>query len=29
MDSLKLGGLAGDQKIEKIFHAYGYSIPIG
>ncbi|MDA5555131.1 hypothetical protein [Shimia sp. MMG029] len=29
MDSQKLGGLASDQKIEKIFHAYGYSIPVG
>ena len=29
MNSQGLGELASDQKIEKVFHAYGYSIPVG
>ncbi|MBO9436137.1 hypothetical protein J7394_18085 [Ruegeria sp. R13_0] len=29
MNSQALGELASDQKIEKVFHAYGYSIPVG
>ena len=29
MNSPNLGGLASDQKIENIFHAFGYSIPVG
>lgn len=29
MNSQNLGELASDQKIEKVFHAYGYSIPVG
>ena len=29
MNSPNLGGLASDQKIQNIFHAFGYSIPVG
>lgn len=29
MNSQNLGELASDQKIQNIFHAYGYSIPVG
>ena len=29
MNSQTLGGLASDQKIENVFHAFGYSIPVG
>ncbi|WP_152610719.1 hypothetical protein [Ruegeria sp. ANG-R] len=29
MNSRMLGELASDQKIAKVFHAYGYSIPVG
>jgi len=29
MNSQALGELASDQKIEKVIHAYGYSIPVG
>ena len=29
MNSQDLGALASDQKIENVFHAYGYSIPVG
>lgn len=29
MNSQKLGNLASDQKIENVFHAFGYSIPVG
>lgn len=29
MNSQILGELASDQKIQNIFHAYGYSIPVG
>ncbi|SCZ52480.1 hypothetical protein SAMN04488118_1024 [Epibacterium ulvae] len=29
MNSQTLSGLLSDQKIEKIFHAYGFSIPVG
>ncbi len=29
MNSQALGELASDQKIENVFHAYGYSIPVG
>lgn len=28
MNSQDLGALASDQKIEKVFHAFGYSIPV-
>ncbi len=29
MNSQVLGERASDQKIEKVFHVYGYSIPLG
>lgn len=29
MNSQNLGDLASDQKIQNVFHAFGYSIPIG
>lgn len=29
MNSQALGGLASDQKIDKVFHVFGYSIPVG
>ena len=29
MNSQNLGELASDQKIQNVFHAFGYSIPIG
>lgn len=29
MNSQVLGGLASDQKIPNVFHAFGYSIPVG
>ncbi|WP_299734800.1 hypothetical protein [uncultured Roseobacter sp.] len=29
MNSQNLGELASDQKIQNIFHAFGYSIPVG
>lgn len=29
MNSQNLGELASDQKIDKVFHAFGYSIPVG
>lgn len=29
MNSQNLGDLASDQKIDKVFHAFGYSIPVG
>ncbi|MDX8350054.1 hypothetical protein SLH49_18850 [Cognatiyoonia sp. IB215446] len=29
MNSQDLGGLASDQKVENVFHAFGYSIPVG
>ncbi len=29
MKSQNLGDLASDQKIQNIFHAFGYSIPVG
>jgi transposase-like protein len=29
MNSQVLGELTSDQKIAKVFHAYGYSIPVG
>ena len=29
MNFQDLGELASDPKIEKVFHAYGYSIPVG
>lgn len=29
MNSPNLGDLASDQKIQNIFHAFGYSIPVG
>ena len=29
MNSQALGELASDQKIEQVFYAYGYSIPVG
>ncbi|MEP5758782.1 MAG: hypothetical protein ABJ327_05600 [Litoreibacter sp.] len=29
MNSQTLGNLASDQKIDKVFHAFGYSIPVG
>lgn len=29
MNSQNLGDLASDQKINKVFHAFGYSIPVG
>lgn len=29
MNTQTLGALSSDQKIDKIFHAFGYSIPVG
>jgi transposase-like protein len=29
MNSQNLGDLASDQKIQNVFHAFGYSIPVG
>ena len=29
MNTQTLGALSSDQKINKIFHAFGYSIPVG
>ena len=29
MSSQKLGNRTSDQKIENVFHAFGYSIPVG
>lgn len=29
MNSQTLGALASDQKIENVFHAFGYSVPVG
>ncbi|WP_187428197.1 hypothetical protein ROLI_003360 [Roseobacter fucihabitans] len=29
MNSQTLGALASDQKIQNVFHAFGYSIPVG
>lgn len=29
MSSQKFGNLASDQKIDKVFRAFGYSIPVG
>ncbi|WP_299289076.1 hypothetical protein [uncultured Tateyamaria sp.] len=29
MNSQTLGELASDQKIENVFHAFGYSVPVG
>lgn len=29
MNSPNLGALASDQKIQNIFRAFGYSIPVG
>lgn len=29
MNSQTLGALASDQKIENVFHAFGFSVPVG
>ncbi len=29
MNSQNLGALSSDQKIDKVFHAFGYSVPVG
>ena len=29
MNTQTLGVLSSDQKIDKVFHAFGYSIPVG
>ncbi|MHA3916795.1 transposase [Halovulum sp. GXIMD14793] len=29
MNTQTLGALSSDQKIDKVFHAFGYSIPVG
>ena len=29
MNSQTLGALSSDQKIKNVFHAFGYSIPVG
>ena len=29
MNSQTLGALASDQKTENVFHAFGYSVPVG
>lgn len=29
MHSQKVGNLASAHKIDKVFHAFGYSIPVG
>ena len=29
MNTQTLGALSSDQKIDKVFHAFGYSVPVG